>query len=101
MTRMVASAWLLDDAVRYPYRLYVGDTTIGRTSDNDIVLSDEYVSRYEALIRYQHNAFMLILREAANPILLNGYVVRQPQQLYHRDVITMGQSRFYFLTEAL
>jgi pSer/pThr/pTyr-binding forkhead associated (FHA) protein len=80
-------------------RLYADETTIGRAQDNDIVVPDEYVSRYEAVIRYTSGAFLLILRQARNPVLLNQYRVEEIKQLLHGDELLMGRTLFQFIID--
>ena len=80
-------------------RLYADDTTIGRARDNDIVVPDEYVSRHEAVIRYTSGAYLLILRQVRNPVLLNQRRVEEVKQLLHGDEILMGCTEFQFIID--
>lgn len=80
-------------------RLYNDETTIGRARENDIVVPDEYVSRHEAVIRCVSGVYLLILRQARNPVLLNQYRVEEMKQLLHGDEILMGRTQFHFILD--
>ncbi len=72
--------------------------TIGRGSDNDLVLNDPMVSRYHAVVKRQGNRFSLIDLGSSNPVVVNDQVLEpgMAQQLNHRDVIFVGKTVFSF-----
>jgi pSer/pThr/pTyr-binding forkhead associated (FHA) protein len=80
-------------------RLYSDETTIGRARDNDIVVPDEYVSRHEAVIRCMSGAYLLVLCQVRNPVLLNHDRVEGMKQLLHGDEILMGRTEFHFIID--
>ena len=96
--RPKAGAWLMDAEGRQ-HQLYIGDTRIGRSSrGNDIVLSDPSVSREHALIREKDGTFTIYDRGSKAGVYLNNHRLRQPQMLYHGDIIQLGEVRFTFVS---
>ncbi|HEY3227845.1 MAG TPA: FHA domain-containing protein [Roseiflexaceae bacterium] len=72
----------------------VADTlTIGRDSENDIVLESITVSRYHALLLRNEAGLLLFDLESTNGTLLNGVPVRpdEPVRLANGDVMQLGE----------
>jgi predicted component of type VI protein secretion system len=72
----------------------VADTlTIGRDSDNDLVLESITVSRQHALLLRDEAGLLLFDLESTNGTLLNGVPVRpdEPVRLANGDVIQFGE----------
>ncbi|HEX9680892.1 MAG TPA: FHA domain-containing protein [Anaerolineales bacterium] len=63
--------------------------TVGRKSDNDLVLEDPHVSRRHAEIRLQHNRYVLADLQSTVGTLVNGRPT-QRHPLTPGDVITIG-----------
>lgn len=80
------------------YDLDTVQLTVGRGSDNDMVLNDPMVSRYHAVIKRQSGRYVLIDLGSANPVVVNDQVleVGLPHPLSHRDVIFIGKTVFSF-----
>lgn len=53
------------------YKLEKGTTTIGRHSDNDVVINDPSVSNKHARLNYEENFFLTDLR-SSNGTFVNG-----------------------------
>ena len=70
--------------------------TIGRGSDNDIVLSDEQVSRRHAEIRRQDDNFIITDLNSTNGTFVNELRIQKAQSLQHGDRIDIGTSSFLF-----
>lgn len=72
----------------------VAQITIGRESDNDIVLDNKLVSRHHAMIQKIKNVFFLKDLNSTNGTFLNGEKV--PADKYIRlnsgDKVTVGSS---------
>ncbi|HDL04742.1 MAG: hypothetical protein DRP46_07935 [Candidatus Zixiibacteriota bacterium] len=64
--------------------------TIGRTSDNDIVLDNRGVSRKHAQIEFNDNAAVIIDNESLNGTFVNNRKVGE-EILRDNDVITIGK----------
>jgi hypothetical protein len=87
-----AHAWLITREGRN-YQLNLGETTIGRSSENDIQLSgDTTISRHHAKVNEQNGHFRLIDLGSDNYTRVNGHVLRQPILLQPDDEIQFGDS---------
>lgn len=84
-----AAAWLVGNEGR-TYQLYIHETTIGRSSRNDIVLSDSTVSKQHAKIVERNGHFWLYDLGSTNGTRLNGHLLRQPTMLEPDDTIQFG-----------
>ncbi len=69
--------------------------TIGRKSDNDLVLSDPSVSRDHAIIEQENGAFILVDRGSRHGTCVNGNAI-QRQQLKTSDRIEFGAGKNSF-----
>ena len=85
------SAWLISKDGRN-YQLCVGETLIGRSSENDIQLTDPKISKRHAKIIESSGRFRLMDLGSTNGTWLNGNLVRQPTSLHSEDVIRFGDS---------
>jgi pSer/pThr/pTyr-binding forkhead associated (FHA) protein len=70
-------------------------TSIGRRSDNHIVIKDQHVSRYHAQIRNIKGSFVLMDLESTVGTSINGKKVKQAF-LKEGDVISIGGSPLIF-----
>lgn len=87
-----AQAWLVGSDGR-SYQLNLGETSVGRSSQNDVQLSgDTTVSRQHIKIIEQNNHFRLIDLGSQNRTRVNGKVVRQPVLLEADDEIQLGDN---------
>jgi len=78
------------------YRLSVGTTAIGRTSDSDIMIDDDTVSRQHALIREEGGRFTLHDRGSLDGTYVNGQKIRGPVTLQDGDEIGVGNTVLRF-----
>jgi pSer/pThr/pTyr-binding forkhead associated (FHA) protein len=80
------------------YDLDTTQLTVGRGSDNDMVLNDPMVSRYHAVVKRHGNRFSVIDLGSSNPVVINDQALEpgMPQQLQHRDVVFIGKTVFSF-----
>ena len=85
-------AWLIAKDGR-THQLCEGETTIGRSSQSDIVISgDTTVGRQHAKISEQNGRFRMIDLGAKNFTRLNGRVMREPTLLEPDDEIQLGEN---------
>ena len=71
--------------------------SIGRSSTNDIVLSDERVSRKHAIVhRQDRNEYWLADLGSGNGSFLNGLRVALPTRLKNGDCVTVGATVLTF-----
>src|SRR5436309_2077266 len=68
----VSQLWLVDHNNVYPLR--VGLNTLGRASDNDIVIADGYISRRHCAILVHADRLVELFDTASkNGVLINGH----------------------------
>jgi S1-C subfamily serine protease len=85
--------WFLIEPSGYRYPISEDETdglSIGRTPDNDVVLSDPGVSRHHAYIRVRGREAWLYDRESANGTWLNGERITEPRLMQNGDEIRVG-----------
>ena len=71
-------------------------TTIGRSENNTIIITDPYASGEHALLAWRNGQWWLEDRDSRNGTLLNDLPVDAPVVISHGDVIGIGQMRFQF-----
>jgi len=93
-----AQAWLVTADGRN-YQLNQGETTIGRSAQNDIQLSDGTVSKLHAKIIERNGHFHFYDLGSANGSRVNGHLVRKAELLEADDNIQLGDNtHLRFLT---
>jgi DNA-binding SARP family transcriptional activator len=90
--RPVAAALRRADGQRYA--LAGTATRIGRSSDNDIVLSDVKVSRHHAVITDSGTAFVITDLGSANGVRVRGQRIDPSADLFDGDRIRIGDQEF-------
>ena len=71
--------------------------TIGRTTDNDIVLENRGVSRKHAMIEFNENAAVIIDNESLNGTFVNNRKINE-EVLRDSDIITIGKYSLLYHT---
>ena len=79
------------------FALQQDETNIGRSSDNEIVLDDEKVSRYHAKIILQEDLYLIEDLNSFNGVLVNGILIRQAHLLHDEDIIQIGNFYLTFM----
>jgi len=87
-----------NDGRRSSFEIDREKITIGRGKDNDIILSDETVSRHHAQIIKTKLGYLLTDLGSINHTKVNEEII-QRVLLKHRDEIRVGRSRLVFLTK--
>ena len=85
--------WFLIEPSGYRYPISENEKdglSIGRTPDNDVILSDLGVSRHHAYIRVRGREAWLYDRDSANGTWLNGQRIVAPQRMKPGDIIRVG-----------
>jgi DNA-binding SARP family transcriptional activator len=93
--RVSVVARLRDKAGRQ-YLLNGATTRIGRLEDNDIVLDDEDVSRYHAMIINTGTGFVITDLRSTNGVEVRGRPIQGNATLADGDHIRFGKSEFIF-----
>ncbi|MEO8705043.1 MAG: FHA domain-containing protein, partial [Kofleriaceae bacterium] len=70
--------------------------TIGRSIDNDVVLTDIAVSRKHFDLRHENGTWVLADRGSGNGTVVNGNLEDQPFMLANGDTIEIGNTTFKF-----
>jgi pSer/pThr/pTyr-binding forkhead associated (FHA) protein len=70
-------------------------TAIGRSSDNDLILQHDSVSRHHAKIVFTGNTFEIQDLGSTNKVIVNGQFVQQAT-LASGDVIGLGEIIIHF-----
>lgn len=94
------TAWLVDAHDYNVYhQLFAGASNIGRSTSNDIVLSQPAVSREHACI-YEQNGQYLLQNKSQQGIYVNQQFVQGDYHpLANNDVITFGTYQMYFIKQ--
>lgn len=75
--------------------------TVGRSDDNNFVLSNRWISRNHAMLQHMDTGeFYLIDLGSRNGSFINGRRVSVPVTLRHGDAITFGQTELKFYCPA-
>jgi hypothetical protein len=80
----------------FPLRTVV--VNIGRHSDNDLVLEDQYVSRHHAQLRAINRRYVIFDVGSTGGVLLNGKPVTQAT-LHPGDVIRIGMTHLIYVQD--
>lgn len=70
--------------------------TIGRSSRNDICISDPFASRLHAEIRRENDQVSLVDNGSANGTFVNGQRVTAPLRLQPGDVVRIGETEIEY-----
>jgi ABC transport system ATP-binding/permease protein len=64
---------------------------IGRAPDNEVVINNEAVSRYQARLKWLHDGYELIPSpNATNPLYVDGKPAGEPMRLHHGSKLRIG-----------
>src|SRR5207302_9236922 len=72
------------------------ETTLGRATNNDVVLTDISVSRRHALLRRETFGYVLVDQDSGNGTRLNGRTI-QAARLRNGDEIALGDAIVQFV----
>ena len=70
--------------------------TIGRSSRNDICISDPFASRLHAEIRRENDQVLLVDNGSANGTFVNGQRVTSPLALHIGDIVRIGETEIEY-----
>jgi len=88
----------LDTNRVYPLSSNKRELRIGRSKDNDIIVSDRWASRRHCLIEISSNGYIIRDLNSRNGTIINGEILRNGnyKELKNGDVIRVGNARFKF-----
>ncbi len=78
-----------EDGLNRTHYLFSDNYTIGRGTDNDIVIPDASVSRCHAELRYENGDFFIVDKKSKNGSLLNNLQFKR-SRLQNHDCIQLG-----------
>jgi sigma-B regulation protein RsbU (phosphoserine phosphatase) len=78
------------------FALGARQVTIGRSSSNDVVLSDQFSSGCHAVVKPTARGYALVDQGSKNGTFVNGRRVSGEIDLARGDEILIGSTRFYF-----
>lgn len=79
--------WREDEEIKGQWTLANPATSIGRWEDNDVVISDRWVSRYHAEVRREGDDYVVHDLGSKNGTLVNGQRITAPTALADGDEI--------------
>jgi adenylate cyclase len=87
MSRIIISA---PDGKRGMLELTKPLVTIGRGAANDLVLPDNSVSRFHAVIKCQNGQAFIADRNSTNGVVIEGQRINGERELHHNDIAHLG-----------
>ncbi len=78
------------------YQIPEGETLVGRSTENNLVLSSQGVSRHHLAIVRENNIVTIKDMDSRNGTFLNSAPVLEPTRLKHMDVIQLGDSMLVY-----
>lgn len=100
MLPSISPAWLLIEELGMPekrYEIKEMVTSIGKSSDNEIVLNDTAVSRHHARIKLEGKKYFIYDLVSTNGTRVNGRKITK-KWIKEGDIIEMGHTRMAFKT---
>ncbi len=74
------------DKLKWQFALTAEPVTIGRTSENGVVLNDPGVSRHHATIIHEDGSYFVVDNQSRNGIFLNKKRVQREKLSYHDEI---------------
>lgn len=82
--------------VEHSYRLGFEEFTIGRASDNQLVVAGSKVAPHHATIKMNDTGYVVEDHDTSSGTLVNGKKVGGKQRLSHDDCVTVGDTQIFF-----
>lgn len=79
------------------YELKPGESHIGRSDENDIILDDMYVSGNHAVIKQQEDKMYIYDLNSKNGVFVNGDKIEKEKELNNNDTIIIGETKLRFV----
>lgn len=79
------------------YEIKPGESHIGRSDDNDIILEDMYVSGNHAIIKQQEDKMYIYDLSSKNGVFVNGEKIEESKELNNNDTIIIGETKLRFV----
>lgn len=95
--RLHKLAQLVDEKSQKVMDIDRWETSIGKSKSNDIVLADEAVSRFHAVIAKKRRDWIITDTFSKTGVEVNGEKIDEKSIITDGDTITIGSTRFKFL----
>lgn len=79
------------------YEIKPGESHIGRSDENDIVLDDMYVSGNHAIIKQQEDKMYIYDLNSKNGVFVNGDKIEEAKELNNNDTVIIGETKLRFV----
>ena len=66
---------------------------LGRETDNDLILTDQKVSRHHAIIQRTGIVYQIVDQNSGNGTYVNGKRISEPTVLKHDDLVLIGDTK--------
>ncbi len=76
-------------------------TTIGSAKSNDINIKQKGIAYRHAVIYLFDSHWYIRPSHMTAPVMLNGFIIKEPIPLENQDEITIGERKFIFVSERL
>jgi hypothetical protein len=77
------------------FRIFAGKNSLGAAADNDIVITDDYLSSRHAVIRFEDGKYDVIDNESTNGTFVNDKKVSK-EELIDNDTLRLGRTELRF-----
>jgi hypothetical protein len=77
------------------FRIFAGKNSLGAAADNDIVITDDYLSSRHAVIRYEDGKYEVVDNESTNGTYVNEKKVTR-EELIDNDTLRLGRTELRF-----
>ena len=95
--RLVGWMVVMNGAQQYmDHKIFEGVNSIGAAADNDIVVTDDYLSSKHASIRFEDNEYYFFDNDSTNGSYVNEKKVNNKEELIDNDTIRLGRTEFRF-----
>ncbi|MEL6273174.1 MAG: FHA domain-containing protein, partial [Chloroflexota bacterium] len=79
-----------DSTIKDAFLLESEEISLGRSTDNDIIIQEIDISRKHLKLTWRHNRFYAQDLNSRNGTFINGERLKHPVELHHSDVIMLG-----------
>ncbi len=77
------------------FRIFAGKNSLGAAADNDVVITDEYLSSRHAVVRFEDGKYEVVDSESTNGTFVNGKKVTR-EELVDNDTLRLGRTDLRF-----
>ncbi|MEM6961706.1 MAG: FHA domain-containing protein, partial [Myxococcota bacterium] len=94
-THMPSLKWIASEGRPRVFPVFKQITSIGSAATNDITISSEGITEFQAQIVFDGREFSLVEMDSSGKLLINGKKKRRGK-IYHNDKLTLGSANLVF-----